>query len=374
MVLLQLNQDKFNNNWLSMQTTKPMSLLLNTMRNAKYNQPKFRTTSVKRNIANLLTEYYSILFNPDYRKCFRPMTDLSLLFPTWSSFTINPDTNFIVVPLPLPTYNEWTDRWRYINNCPFLRFQLQPEINERIRDMDYSIDNWPWNLDNPNTTRSNKIKDYPHTSPQVKVDWCIKEHPHEARLWTYKFLDLPNNHAPTLPYSLADYWPQDNINYVQRKFTLLEIPRPNTSSQVSSPTSSKQVDFRTYSSKEIIPTFFTEKFAEFFDFTQVDNITIVNYFEKQVACWTCLTVRDIKSAIKRLKYIVKHKNLRAKQEEQSTSVPEQPSQQASFNQNIRYWKYKWDDWERHEYQNIDPREYKYKSIDQLKSLYNNQWD
>lgn len=121
---------------------------------------------------------------------------------------------------------------------------------------------------------------------------------------------------------------------------MLEIPRPNTSSQASSPTSSKQVDFRTYSSKEIIPTFFTEKFAEFFDFTQVDNITIVNYFEKQVACWTCLTVRDIKSAIKRLNYIVKHKNLRAKQftTEQPIKSDQsiQPDQPANFNQNIRY--------------------------------------
>lgn len=106
---------------------------------------------------------------------------------------------------------------------------------------------------------------------------------------------------------------------------MLEIPRPATTLSTDS---SKQVDFRTYSSKEIIPTFFTEKFAEFFDFTQVDNITIVNYFEKQVACWTCLNVRDIKSAIKRLKYIAKHKNLRAKQStiEQSLTQPDQPTQ------------------------------------------------
>jgi hypothetical protein len=95
-----------------MLASKSTTLLASQLAERQKSHPitaKNITKSVtKRTIATLLIEYYSILFDPTYRNYFRPMKDVSLLFPINEVISISPETNFILLPLPLPTYEQRT--------------------------------------------------------------------------------------------------------------------------------------------------------------------------------------------------------------------------------------------------------------------------
>ena len=123
-----------------------VSHIIHTVRSIKDKRPKWK--HIKQRIAELLTEYYSILFNPKFYDYFRQpngLNDLTLLFPTDEDIYISNDTNFILLPLPLPTYRQhiqWKSNghkhFRLKFPCPFIVHT--DTANELVHDMDYSKD------------------------------------------------------------------------------------------------------------------------------------------------------------------------------------------------------------------------------------------
>lgn len=134
---IQFAQNKKDLKWKSLVVTENISPIHFTLRDIKHNK----------RIPELLYEYYSILFNPDTLNYFRAphLTDLTLLFPTAEPILIQKDTNFILLPLPLPTYRQHAQAihndtpFRQSNPCIFI--DQSTASKEIVRDMDYSIDN-----------------------------------------------------------------------------------------------------------------------------------------------------------------------------------------------------------------------------------------
>lgn len=386
---LQFSQEKYNNAWLSKQANKSVTELDYNLRQIQNRHPTTRRSlnwsKTRLLIASLLAEYYGILFDPQYRRYFRPMYDLSLLLPTNEIISIKPTTNFILVPLPLPTYEERTDRWRYHDNCPFLKIKQNNDTSEFVRDLDYLVDsetyiNWEhviwWMYKHM----------YHHTPRVTKRTWTQRELESEARLFVYKYQDVPTYIAKEkfTNYPIYDIW-EANIPYgtftpVFKKFTLLNIPKQIIYNGDNPWKIYYKLD--EYSKQKLIPWQLDEKFADFFDFKQVDKQAIINYFLKHISSINEYSIPQIKSGIRKLNDIIKHwKPLPIVQSSISTLPPNDPKfdvkpeskrgRQKRGSQwpdsRIRYWKIYNPDWTITEYQNIDQREYEHKSIEQLKS-------
>lgn len=416
---LQFYQLKSATGWTSMKATKNITALTSQLELRKKNHRNWTLNwqKTRKTIASLLYEYYEILFNPDNRNIFREpyLKDLSLLLPTNETISITPKTNFILLPLPLPTYRERTDRAhkRFMLNCPFLKYYMQPEVNEFVRDMDYGVDSDIWMLiAKPHNPRWNKIKDYPHTNHLTKIQWTNQPLSQtEARIWTYKYQDVPNYIAETMPrhdadvntststsaqwHSLIDWidskdervvkrrnksyqWRNANKIYKQRfvyrKYTLLEIP-----TQAPDQNNYMYYTLDKYSKAKLTDTMFTrDTFAKFFDFNLQSKPLMLAYFMKHAVPMNEFSVPEIRSGITRLKNIIKYWS--HKEQVQSQPQPDHPQPQPQLQQHWRptreylytHW-VKWykPDWTVTEFETHDDRETYKKSKDELLLSSNN---
>lgn len=233
MKLLQFSQKKTESDWMSLIASTNLTKLdmdLKKIHKGEATWKSFFSKWVKHKIAELMYEYYSILFNPDNAKYFwTGFVDITLLFPTAETLYIKQDTNYILFPFPLPTYNERTCRWLKTINYPFLLPHIATD--EFIRDTDYRIDSIYSKERKPSWKQ--RLKDYPHLNPDIKHRLMLEDLECGTKLWTYKFNDMTDNERKRLwyedkPYSLRDV-PNYLINrYVERKYTLLEITPPNS--------------------------------------------------------------------------------------------------------------------------------------------------
>lgn len=316
----------------------------------------------RKTIATLLTEYYAILFDPDNKPVFRnsntdQLKNLTLLFPIDDPISIHHSTNFILLPLPIPTYDERHQRWQYVKNCPFLRCDKRDpktdspvdtliRVNELVRDMDYSIDsilssssNIQWNKD--------KREWYQHTDYQLKLKRTnFKLWRTEARLWTYKYKDVPKRIAYRLPhiysdesdytcwYSLRDiealsfkdkelrnrrhkeYFSRyrervKDQQYIYNKFVLLEIPAQIWKNAQQPRNDKKFYKLEDYSRTYLTDTMFTwNEFWKYFDFsfTKSTKEQVIDYFIKHALPMNEYCPLQIKSGITKLKNMIKDYN------------------------------------------------------------------
>jgi len=173
---------------------------------------RLSTSKMNRATATLLAEYYSILFNKQYLNYFWPLTDLTLLLPVNENIYITSSTNFILLPLPLPTYKQHTQAmhnglpFRKAHPCPFIKHT--PTANEVVHDMDYYQDNQ--RVMRPRITNDRNIINHnlQHTNQDIKHDWQTNILDRTARIRVYKYDDIPPEeakHIPTYPrYSMKD--------------------------------------------------------------------------------------------------------------------------------------------------------------------------
>lgn len=392
-------------------------------------------------IATLLTEYYAILFNPDNKPVFRDsntdqLKNLTLLFPIDDPISIHYSTNFILLPLPIPTYEERHQRWQYVNNCPFLRCDIRDaktdqkvdtliRVNELVRDMDYSIDSKLYEMSSSSTQWNRDRRErYQHTDSWLKLKrtnfplWRT-----EARLWTYKYQDVPKRIAERLPriynnesdntcwYSLRDleslsykdkeirnrrnkeYFSRHretikNQQFIYNKFVLLEIPAQIWKNAPQPRNEKMYYKLNEYSRDMIKDSMFTwNEFWKYFDFsfTRSTKEQVVNYFIKHALPMNEYCPLQIKSGITKLKNMIKDYNKKHRQFNQlnqqdhyKEELDSQLDLDSPYYQTWRgrpkrdyldtHWA-KWykPDWTVESFETYDERATYKKSIDQLKS-------
>ena len=317
----------------------------------------------------------------------------------------------MLVPLPLPTYDEWTDRGRYLNNCPFLRYDLNPKTNEFIRDMDLSVDTkmylpqhnqWMW--------RYFEWR-YMHTDISIKQWRAHLPLNREARLRVVKFKDYPDYVAKAIPsYPAYNMWTPLNTvipsthpdykkimerqnktfgwryatqyfkqKYIYRKYTLLEIP-----TQINKQANWDKIYYNLDKySKQLVPVQIDKHFPEFFDFQWTYNHTsrqaIINYFMKQALPMNEYIPMQIRSGITRLKNIIKYSVkkpttiIKLSQPQQDQPQPQQhwrPTREYLYTHWVKWYK---QDWTITEFETHDDREtYKHTKNELLLSSNNNQ--
>lgn len=298
---IQFSQDKLKWEWKYLNASPNTSEILYKVREAKV-KAKTNSKPIKKRIATLLTEYYSILFNPAYRNYFRPLTDLTLLFPTNESISISNDTNFILLPLPLPTYRNHTQAmhndktYRLNHPCPFIKHNQS--ANEFVHDMDYRQDNRRV-MRQRAPQECNKIL---HTNPEVKRQWFEEPLDITARIRVYKFDDLPPELAKTIPgfprYSLSSSPTRPGYTLC-RQYTFLEITPINMIADIFC-----NNKLQTYS-KYLEPSQLSLSFADCFDFVSPSKESIIEFFMDNMD-WIEYSPTQIKSGIKRLKNIIKY--------------------------------------------------------------------
>ena len=249
---------------------------------------------------------HSILFNPAYRNYFRPLTDLTLLFPTNESISISNDTNFILLPLPLPTYRNHTqamhnDKMYRLNHpCPFILHNST--ANELVHDMDYRQDNR--RVMKPRISQDRNIVYHwiQHTNPDIKRERLEQPLDITARIRVYKFDDLPPELAKTIPgfprYSMSASPTRPGYTLC-RQYTFLEITPINMIADIFC-----NNKLQTYS-KYLEPSQLTSNFADCFDFVSPSKESIIEFFMDNMD-WIEYSPTQIKSGIKRLKNIIKY--------------------------------------------------------------------
>ena len=252
------------------------SEILYKVREAKAKRPiQSSPKTLKKTVATLLSEYYSILFNPAYRNYFRPLTDLTLLFPTNESISISNDTNFILLPLPLPTYRNHTQAmhnnktYRLNHPCPFILHNST--ANELVHDMDYRQDNRRV-MRQRVPQECNKIL---HTNSDIKRERLEQPLDITARIRVYKFDDLPPELAKTIPgfprYSMSASPTHPNYTLC-RQYTFLEITPINMIADIFC-----NNKLQTYS-KYLEPSQLNQSFADCFDFVSPSKESIIEFF------------------------------------------------------------------------------------------------
>ena len=340
---IQFSQDKLKWEWKYLNASPNTSEILYKVRQAKAKRTVPSTPkTVKKTVATLLTEYYSILFNTAYRNYFRPLTDLTLLFPTNESISISNDTNFILLPLPLPTYRNHTQAmhndktYRLNHPCPFLLHNST--ANELVHDMDYRQDNRRV-MRQRTPQECNKIL---HTNPDIKRERLEQPLDITARIRVYKFDDLPPELAKTIPgfpkYSKSTI----HSNYTLcRQYTFLEI---TPASAINASCNNKLQVL----SKYLEPSQLTYNFADCFDFISPSKESIIEFFMDNMD-WIEYSPTQIKSGIKRLKNIIKYKKPSNPQPSHirrtEQSEPEwYESYKVKFNQHIHTINIKQADW------------------------------
>lgn len=347
---IQFAQNKKDLKWKSLVVTENISPIHFTLRDIKHNK----------RIPELLYEYYSILFNPDTLNYFRAphLTDLTLLFPTAEPILIQKDTNFILLPLPLPTYRQHAQAihndtpFRQSNPCIFI--DQSTASKEIVRDMDYSIDN--------RTIKKQRVPDnrnisawYQHTNPSLKQDRLFNTLDVTARIRVYQFQDLFPNQAQTIPnfprYSLTDYIPATPRNisnqlewynsYAHRQYTFLEITpvSANPNAPYISVLKNKLQNYCKY----LIPEQLSLERAKCFSWFTISNApSIIKYFSDYPPAFQYSPVQ-IKTGIKRLKNIIKYKKPTTITFTTTTQTPPEQSP-TKFNQHIRSLNIKQSDW------------------------------
>ena len=302
---IQFSQDKLKWEWKYLNASPNTSEILYKVREAKAKSPTSPKT-LKKAVATLLAEYYSILFNPAYRNYFRPLTDLTLLFPTNESISISNDTNFILLPLPLPTYRNHTqamhnDKMYRLNHpCPFILHNST--ANELVHDMDYRQDNR--RVMKPRISQDRNIVYHwiQHTNPDIKRERLEQPLDITARIRVYKFDDLPPELAKTIPgfprYSFSESPTRPGYTLC-RQYTFLEITPINMIADIFC-----NNKLQTYS-KYLEPSQLTSNFADCFDFVSPSKESIIEFFMDNMD-WIEYSPTQIKSGIKRLKNIIKY--------------------------------------------------------------------
>ena len=302
---IQFSQDKLKWEWKYLNASPNTSEILYKVREAKAKSPTSPKT-LKKAVATLLAEYYSILFNPAYRNYFRPLTDLTLLFPTNESISISNDTNFILLPLPLPTYRNHTqamhnDKMYRLNHpCPFILHNST--ANELVHDMDYRQDNR--RVMKPRISQDRNIVYHwiQHTNPDIKRERLEQPLDITARIRVYKFDDLPPELAKTIPwfprYSMSASPTRPGYTLC-RQYTFLEITPINMIADIFC-----NNKLQTYS-KYLEPSQLTSNFADCFDFVSPSKESIIEFFMDNMD-WIEYSPTQIKSGIKRLKNIIKY--------------------------------------------------------------------
>ena len=350
---IQFAQSKKDLKWKSLVVTENISSIHFTLRDIKHNK----------RVPELLYEYYSILFNNTSYFRTPYLSDLTLLFPTAEPILIQKDTNFILLPLPLPSYREYI--FSSHNNIPFRKsnpcvfISSSPLSKEIVRDMDYSIDN-PYIL----TTRKQRSPDqrninagYQHTNPAIKQERLTSILDVTARVRTYSFQDLFPNQAISLPnfprYSLTDYSVPRNFTnqlewynaYAHRQYTFLEITPANSNWLLASndlsltDISNKLQNYCKY----LIPEQLSLQRAKCFSgFNASNKTSIIKYFSDYPPAFQYSPVQ-IKTGIKRLKNIIKYKKPTTITLTNTSSTSTEPSS-TKFNQHIRSLNIKQSDW------------------------------
>lgn len=136
-----------------------------------------------------------------------------MLFPTDEDISISNDTNFILLPLPLPTYRQHVNAlhniapFRLSHPCPFL---LHTTISdELVHDMDYYQDNRRVMAPRKSNERNFIQNNIQHTNPDIKRQWLEQPLDITARIRVYKFDDLFPEQAKQLPnfprYSKSEF-------------------------------------------------------------------------------------------------------------------------------------------------------------------------
>lgn len=344
---IQFSQDKLKWEWKYLNASPNTSDIIYKVREAKAKRQVSSTSkSVKKRVATLLTEYYSILFNPQYRNYFRPLTDLTLLFPTNESISISNDTNFILLPLPLPTYRNHTQaihnniKYRLNHPCPFVLHNST--ANEVVHDMDYRQDNRRVMRQRISQDRNIIYHWIQHTNPDIKRERLEQPLDITARIRVYKFDDLPPELAKTIPgfpkYSLSNTPTHPNYTLC-RQYTFLEITPINMIADIFCNNKLQVL------SKYLEPSQLTSQFADCFDFESPAKDSIIEFFMDNMD-WIEYSPTQIKSGIKRLKNIIKYmkpKNT-TKNSIRRTNDDDYLQSRVKFNQHIHTLNIKQADW------------------------------
>jgi hypothetical protein len=321
---LQFSQNKQQSEWQWMfannNTTKLNQQLEDIRKSSPYTHRTMNSPVIKKKVATLLYEYYSIIFRNDI---FRPLTNLERLFPTAEPIYISDDTNFILFPLPLPTYAERTCRWLKANTYPILSPTLL--TNEFIHEADFLTDNV--SITKARTPQANNIKNYPHLNPLVKYDLTHSDLDSSAHLWTYKYKDIsPKDKdrfikSKILPTAnqIAKYWyslrdiQSDKLEYptIERKYTFLEItppkkvkPYPSDKSDNPDFKKASMIRLKNYS-KNLYLNYFNNWFRYFFYRFPDRQEAIINYLIQNSYCCQ-YSIPEIKAAIRQAKEFMKY--------------------------------------------------------------------
>ena len=316
---LQFSQDKKELSFLTCKATYSTTRIFSSLQKIRQVHPvtwkNINRTNQRIKTAKLLAEYYLILFSTAtlwkwIRKATphgQALSNLEWLFPTAEPIHINSDTNFILLPIYLPTYFQYTHE-RLYGRVPFLTpYQPNTPTTEWIRNIDFQEDNlyicWARHVD-----QSNINKWYQHMNFVFKNQLIQSPQDISSYLRVYKYTDISPYDAKVLPnpssYSLADIPPYSiQHNYLERQFTFLEITSYDhrkdtfTSGNVHNP--NKIVRLKTHS-EHLEPLILST--SHFIDIAQHPYMfdDVVEYFKKHNDC-NQYSVPELKSGLRQLK-------------------------------------------------------------------------
>lgn len=177
-----------------------------------------------------LAEYYTKLFSHEARNVSfiwneHWLVNLEWLFPTPEAIYIDIDTNFLILPLPLPTFQEFNKNYF---QAPV--FSYEPSLLTDISKYVYMID---YRKDNPYASKHKSIiYSAPHSTPTTSINQSTKEFnlkqspdlSSRLRVYTYDWL------SPTDEERLTDFNPTkvpDHFNSPYSSDTLCTLRHQN---------------------------------------------------------------------------------------------------------------------------------------------------
>lgn len=209
---IQFQQDKNALDWKTLKASKAITKASQQMKRINYREPR----NDKAAKCWALAEYYTLLFSPEARKVStirneHGLVNLEWLFPSPEPIYISPSTNFIMLPLPLPTFKE------FILNCfnaPIIT--AEPSLYDQAARYLFSID---YRTDNQFTSKHKSTIYSPnHTSATTDINQSKKEQ---------AFRQSPDMSSRLRVYSYEWLSPQD-----EEIFTSFD-PKVNPSSYLS---------------------------------------------------------------------------------------------------------------------------------------------
>lgn len=322
---LQFYQNKSELSFLACKATYTTTHMFYTLQAIRQEHPitkkNINRTSIRTKTAELLAEYYLTLFSTatlgswiwTSTPRWQALANLEWLFPTAEPIHINSDTNFILLPIYMPTYFQYTHE-RLYGRTPFLKpYQPNTDTTERIRNIDYQEDNlyihWATHM-----YQSNISKGYVHLNFQTKNQLIKDPQDMTSYIRVYKYTDIspydakaifPNVPEKSMSYSLADVPPYlTKHSYVDRQFTFLEITShdqlaiTNATKSVAH-TPNKTIRLKTHS-EHLEPLYLST--SHFIDVAQHPYMfdDVVEYFKKHNDC-NQYSVPELKSGLRQLK-------------------------------------------------------------------------